>query len=699
MPTASVNYPARPQNIDERVVQPSSAFKQEVTKVLGSIFLFIGLYVILMTGAIALSLLCGYGGIMLIGAWPGFATLMIGIGLIGLGGMVIFFLLKFLFKSNTTDRSHLIEIKKKDQPELFNFVRTLTKETQAPFPKRIYLSADVNACVFYDSSFWSMFFPVRKNLQIGLGLVNTVNLSEFKAILAHEFGHFSQRSMKLGSYVYNVNQVIYNLLYDNDDYAKTLESWGNIHGYFAFFAMLTSGIVQGIQGILKEVYTVINKNYMSLSRQMEFHADAVAAYVSGSDHLVTSLRRLEVADACYNKLFGHYNDWYKQNLKPDNLYPQHVEIMKHFAEDHGLALQHGLPQVTAKSFAHVNKTRVVIKNQWASHPSTDDREAHLNKLNIFTETVHDSAWVLFQQAEALQQKVTDKIYSTVTFNKAPDKLDITSFRERYFAEASRYSLNKRYKNFFNARNIAAFDISEIENDILNCTTNTLEEILTEYALGLTYTIEGLKTDIHTLETVEQHALRITTFEFDGKKYKSSEVKPLITSLKNELKEAEASLNKTDKQLIAFFIHKASKHGQREKMKEDYKRMFFVAKESDEDMKRYIDIRSIIDPIFYQQVTFEKAHAVANQLRLNEKPIKERLKKILDDQSSAAFFTEEDRKKLEEYISKDLQYFNQSHFLETEITLFNEATRLYQSIAIERSFFLKKELFDWQLTFV
>jgi Zn-dependent protease with chaperone function len=37
-----------------------------------------------------------------------------------------------------------------------------------------------------------MFLPIKKNLQIGLGLVNSLNVSEFKAVMAHEFGHFTQ---------------------------------------------------------------------------------------------------------------------------------------------------------------------------------------------------------------------------------------------------------------------------------------------------------------------------------------------------------------------------------------------------------------------------------------------------------------------------------------------------------------------------
>src|SRR5690606_38074555 len=161
-------------------------------------------------------------------------------------------------------------------------------------PKKIYLSSDVNAFVSYDSSFWSMFFPVRKNLTIGLGLVNSVNLSEFKAVLAHEFGHFSQRSMKLGSYVYNVNRILYNMLYDNTGYANMLQGWSSIHDVFALFTRLTILIARGIQAILSGMYGFLNKKYSGLSLQMEYHADAVAASVSGSESLVTALRRLEL---------------------------------------------------------------------------------------------------------------------------------------------------------------------------------------------------------------------------------------------------------------------------------------------------------------------------------------------------------------------------------------------------------------------
>jgi Zn-dependent protease with chaperone function len=130
---------------------------------------------------------------------PKIFMVIVGLGLMCLGISVIYFLIKFIFVRSKDENASRVEITENQQPRLFAFIRQLSKETHTPFPKKIFISPDFNACVFYNSGFRSMFLPVRKNLEIGLGLVNSINASELKAVIAHEFGHFSQRSMKLGS--------------------------------------------------------------------------------------------------------------------------------------------------------------------------------------------------------------------------------------------------------------------------------------------------------------------------------------------------------------------------------------------------------------------------------------------------------------------------------------------------------------------
>ncbi|HVS97662.1 MAG TPA: M48 family metallopeptidase, partial [Puia sp.] len=258
----------------------SAAFRRQVYKVIGSIVLFMAVYLLLVAAAIALAVVCCWLGIFIITSLHNLLTLVFGLGVIGLGVSVIVFLIKFLFAVAKDEDAGRMRITEREQPRLFAFVRQLAKDTETRTPGNIYLSPDVNAAVFYNSSFWSMFLPSRKNLNIGLGLVNSVNVSEFKAVMAHEFGHFSQRSMKLGSFTYNVNRVIHNMLYDNQGYSKFLNAWGRLHGAMAIFARAAAAIARGIQWVLRGMYTVINRNYMALSREMEFQADAVAAAVA-----------------------------------------------------------------------------------------------------------------------------------------------------------------------------------------------------------------------------------------------------------------------------------------------------------------------------------------------------------------------------------------------------------------------------------
>ena len=696
MSTVPIPYAITPGGVDETVLQPSSTFKQEVLKVLFAIVFFIAVYLVLMAAAAGLAFLCGVGGFLLVTNLPKFFTLMIGLGLIGLGIMVIFFLVIFLFKKNKVDRSHLTEITQSEQPELFAFIRTLTQETQSHFPKKIYISSEVNASVFYDSSFWSMFLPIRKNLQIGLALVNSVNLSEFKAILAHEFGHFSQRSMKLGSYVYNVNQIIYNMLYDNDSYGRTLESWANISGYFAFFANITIKIVMGIQWVLQKVYSVVNKNYMALSRQMEFHADPVSAYVSGSDHLVTSLRRLEVADMAYNRLLGHYERWHKQNLKPDNLYPHHSAVMQQLANEQGISIENGLPQVNANSFARFNRTRLVIKDQWASHPSTEDREAHLKRLNIKTETMNASAWTIFRNAVDLQKQITESIYSQVNFEGNPTTLDLHSFQKLFSDGVAQYELNKSYKGFFDFRNISGVNLKSLEGS----GAGNLDELLNDQTLNLPYIIEEIKSDIENLDQIRQGTIPVKTFEFDGKKYKKRDAEVLLARLREELLKAEGELITADTAIISFFLAAAKKSGQAERLCERYNELFQVTASTEQDLKKYGQIMSDINPIYYNNLPIDGIKVVMTKVKNSEIEIKERLGELSRETASAEpFIDEEERKTIDEYLSKNHEYFKEPDFNNDALSLFNRTMNIYYTIVSERSFSMKKKLLEWQLSFI
>jgi Zn-dependent protease with chaperone function len=692
MQEVQIHYPASPQQVDENIVKPSEEFKKEVIKVAGSILLFILLYLILMVLATALAVLAGLGGIMLISAKPSLITLMIGLGMVGLGIMVLYFLIKFLFAENKVDRSGLEEVKKSEQPELFAFIEKLTLEIGAPFPKKIYFSADVNASVFYNSSFWSMFLPVRKNLQIGLGLVNAVNVSELKAVLAHEFGHFSQRSMKLGSYVYNMNQVIYNMLYDNDGYAKALDRWGNMSGYFQFFASLTVGIVKGIQFILQKMYGLINTNYMSLSRQMEFHADAVAASVAGSKHLITSLRRLEFAEGCYQTTLNFGNTWTTENLKIKNIYKAHVHIMEHVANEYKIPVTEGRAQISAETFNHLPASRLMIKDQWASHPSTDDREEKLNLLNVKADTLNLSAWILFRNPEQVQQSMTDKLYGAVQFSSPSTELSDDLVRERYLKDVSTYKLNPLFSGYWDGKKLP-----EVDFDTLGTVRGEqpLSDLFTQEVLDLPKQLEIIQRDLESLELIRNQSVPVKTFDFDGKKYTQKETEKLIDQLRDEEKLLTSKIQEVDNRLMAYFLTAANNAQQSEELKSRYTTVLQLQQDAENIQNIYADIGNIVQPVYNGNITLEQGVDIDNKLKLKEKAIKDRMAELLKKMESVGNVSLPDIKAVEKFIAENLTYFSKHSGLNNDaFEILSQGINAFYNLSMERSFLAKKELTNW-----
>ncbi|HEY8388059.1 MAG TPA: M48 family metallopeptidase, partial [Parasegetibacter sp.] len=364
-------------------VKVAAEFKQNAAKSILAIILFIICYLVISAIVVALAFMFVYLGLKIVESGRfGALSLLGGLSAIAVACFLLFFIIKFIFKRSKKDLSGLKLVSAEEQPELFRLIHEIVAATNTSMPKRVYLSADVNASVFYDSSFWSMFLPVKKNLMIGLALVNSVTANEFKAILAHEFGHFSQRSMKVGSYVYQVNQIIYNLLYDNDSYFQAFNRFAKLHAFFAIGIKIGFSVIQGVQWVLRKIYGIVNLQYMALSREMEFHADAIAAHVTGSKPLGDSLLRLNLANQSFDELLNFYDQKKNDNIKTLNFFPQHGCIMEEKAKLFNLPIVNHLPFVTVESIKKLNKSRLNIKDQWASHPDDFDRIEKLDELHI-----------------------------------------------------------------------------------------------------------------------------------------------------------------------------------------------------------------------------------------------------------------------------------------------------------------------------
>src|SRR5262245_10970486 len=239
-------YPTGPAAVPENLTQPTSSYRTHAWLAMGGLLLFVISYFAL-AGWFSWTAWRLIGGAFRGGAHDSLGGVLIG----GACAFLAIFMWKALFFVRHRYEIDDIEIKASEQPRLFAFLNRLADEAKAPRPHRVFLSPRVNAAVSYDLSILNLFIPSKKNLEIGLGLVNAVTLGEMKAVLAHEFGHFAQRSMAVGRWVYIAQQIAGGIIARRDALDSFLQGLSRDDIRIAWVGWLLSLIVWSIRSVME----------------------------------------------------------------------------------------------------------------------------------------------------------------------------------------------------------------------------------------------------------------------------------------------------------------------------------------------------------------------------------------------------------------------------------------------------------------
>jgi hypothetical protein len=345
------------------------------------------------------------------------------------------------------------------------------------------------------------------------------------------------------------------MLYDNNSYIGALNAWGSIHWAFGIFAYLTAKIATGIQAILREMYKLVNKRYMGLSREMEFHADAVAASVAGGNNLVTALHRIDIASSCYQESVNSVNEALSRKQVSRNLFADQQVVMQHLASEHKLALDNGLPVISAAFIASQHNSRINYKNQWASHPTNEERESKLNELGLQVPPVDTRAWEIFDGPEALQQKLTNNIYKNAKLSLAElSYYDAAAFQRQYEENFAAWRLPEQFRDFFQARfpELSLLDTAAAASPV------SWEKIDTAENKALSDKLKHTETDLQLLEAIMDKQSGIKSFDFDGQKYQTKDAAPVLEQLRMEVAALRQQRDDLDKQLLAWLYQQNPK---------------------------------------------------------------------------------------------------------------------------------------------
>ena len=154
-------------------------------------------------------------------------------------------------------------------PDLFARIESIAARAGQRMPDEVYLLPDLNAWVM-DRGRGGR----RRVMGIGLPLIYLLDIPQFTAVVAHEFGHYYGGDTRLGPWIYKTHATI----------GRTLQS-------------LNENSIRIIEAPFRAYANLFLRVSRSVSREQEYTADRFAASMVGPEAVATSLKRLAAYDA------------------------------------------------------------------------------------------------------------------------------------------------------------------------------------------------------------------------------------------------------------------------------------------------------------------------------------------------------------------------------------------------------------------
>jgi heat shock protein HtpX len=161
-------------------------------------------------------------------------------------------------------------------PRLFAEIDRLACALEEPAPCEVYLIGQPNAWVADRGGLIG--FGSRRVLGLGLPLLATLNVAQFRAILAHEFAHYYGGDTKLGPLVHRTQTAMIRTFQNMGSVGKTMR------------VALMQALYMVVFGILKWYWLLFLRAINAVSRRQEFRADELACIVAGPHAFMSGLR-------------------------------------------------------------------------------------------------------------------------------------------------------------------------------------------------------------------------------------------------------------------------------------------------------------------------------------------------------------------------------------------------------------------------
>ncbi len=283
------------------------------------------------------------------------------------GCIMILFLVKPFF-SRFRDEGRRRSLTRKGEPLLFELVDCICEATGAPVPQRIDVDYQVNASAKPERGVWSA-ASGRMVLTIGVPLITSLSATQLTGILAHEFGHFSQRlGMTATLIINNVNLWFTRLVYQRDQFDHALDNLiEDSDTWIGLILQLGKVCVTASRAVFYVFMVVGNALCASLLRQMEYDADRYEVGLVGSGNFASTsraLRELSIAQQITIPIV------------------QRMALNRHLPDNLFLLLQQTRRQLPDDAVRGMLKAMQEPSGLFATHPTDGQRIARAEAMKV-----------------------------------------------------------------------------------------------------------------------------------------------------------------------------------------------------------------------------------------------------------------------------------------------------------------------------
>ena len=297
----------------------------------------------------------------------GYLILLIYLALGVVGAVLTLFMVKPFF-APAAHAQRPLKLTHQDDPLFFSFVDLIAQRVGAPMPVEIHVDCAANASAGTKHGLIGL-SSRQLVLTVGLPLIGGLSARQLAGVIAHELGHFAQRSGMSFCYVVNsVNTWFARSVYQDDAWDDKLDELieryqEDPRGTMLWMAKAAIWASRKCMLVFLKLGVLVSR---SLERQMEFDADRYEACIAGSRVFRETTLRIKELNAASEAMSKRLSYSWDDGKLTDNFPKMIIDYSRSLPERYREVIAAELKEPTT--------------DRWSTHPSDAERIANADAL-------------------------------------------------------------------------------------------------------------------------------------------------------------------------------------------------------------------------------------------------------------------------------------------------------------------------------